>query len=189
MQLPDDQGVETVEAQPHVGCAGRHKNARGRAETEHALHRVRQAGVSLCAIEHPNQAPQFGSIETRLDFYPKPLREHHPKLSAPPHVRRLHRIPRHYTILNDLDGNNLVLGPRLPYALAPCIQRKHVQPMGLAKRFTSKTASFELQNQTLSLCPAQPTLHCNKPACVHSSTSAQATEDGKNVVARTRTNH
>ena len=85
-------------------------------------------------------------------------REHDPKLSAPPRARCLPRAPEHRITLNDFDGDYLLLGLRLRYALAPCIQRKYVQPMCLAKLFTPKAALLKLRNQALCLSPAQPPL-------------------------------
>ena len=79
-------------------------------------------------FERRNQTPQLDRIETRLYFDPKSMREHHPKLSAPPRARCLPRAPGHRIILNNFDGNYLLLGLRLRNALAPCIQRKHVNP-------------------------------------------------------------
>jgi hypothetical protein len=35
LQLADHQGIEAVEAKPHICCAGSHENARGRAQAEH----------------------------------------------------------------------------------------------------------------------------------------------------------
>jgi len=175
--------------QPHIRCAGRRKNARGRAQTEHALHRVRQVGVPLRTVERRNQATKFGRIESWLDFYSKPLRQHDAKPPALPHARSSRRAPVHRIILNDLDRNNLLLGYRPRDALPPRIQREHVQSTCRTKLFTPQSTLLELQNQTLCLCPAQPALRCNYSACVHPSTSAQQKTHGKNVVARTRTIH
>ncbi len=111
-----------------------------------------QAGAPLRTIERRNQTPQLGRIETRLYFDPKPLTKHDPKPSAPSHARCPHRVSGPCTILNNLDRNNLLPVLRLRNALAPRIQRKHVQPVCLAELFTPKTALFELRNQTLCFC-------------------------------------
>ena len=95
MELPEGLRISFMShSQPHVGCAGSHKNARGRAQAEHALHRMRKAGVPLRMIKRRNQTPQLGRIEARLDFDPKPPREHDPKLYALPQGHRMKKRRR-----------------------------------------------------------------------------------------------
>ena len=82
LELAGHQSIEAIEPEPHVGRAGGHKDARGRAQAEHALHRLPQAVARRHTVERRNQPPQLGCIEARLDLDAKPLSEHDSKLPA-----------------------------------------------------------------------------------------------------------
>jgi hypothetical protein len=110
------------------------------------LRRPRQKAAQLPTVERCNQTLQLGRIEARLDLDAKTVSEQNPKLSIPLHASCMLGPHTRSTILNDLDGNNLLARSRSRNAPAPRIQRMHAQPMRRAKLLTPQSALLELRN-------------------------------------------
>ena len=75
LQLTGGKSIQAIEPEPHVRCASGHEDARGRAQTEHALYRLTQAVAKRHSVERRNQPQQLVRIKARPDLDAKTIGE------------------------------------------------------------------------------------------------------------------
>jgi hypothetical protein len=141
-QLVTHQTIEAFKALAHVDGIWRKINARGCAQSEHALRLAQQA----------DQALQRDRIKTDLHTDPPSPGQLHPQRAvgskrACPIERQLHR------------KQSLALLKTYSRPPAILVQRSYRQAMLRAEGLPRQTTLLELQNKFLGLNPAPATTH------------------------------